>query len=259
MRDNQTAPLLAGPMIFLTYLIVRALRKSDKRRPRASFEHPTELSTEVSTSCRNVIAKSERDGIQDLRRLVISGHLENVWAFVPSKSLQDQSLWYELGTERTSNSTKYDVAALDQLMDAHDEMVLYHIHTDDYKGPEDAIIMGVTMPTGTDIRLMICAITEFYSQHPGGRISFKLCSAYGVAEFCLTAKGRHHYRDLYRERRWTELEEVEKEFEERLHAGVTLLHTSEAELSEEAIRSLAQSLSDDKVHIKFTKHKELSI
>ncbi len=171
---------------------------------------------------KTVIYKNEDEGVSEMRELVESSQTEESWAYLPRKEE-----WIEVGYNEESEKkekdsyitkTKLDVQLLDTLMDENDNMILYHFHPPSYHLLEDeirnrekeeltmsekeiekvrtGILIKSTYPSRSDLMNMIGNSTEFYERNPEGKISFKICSHYGVTEYHMTDEGlKYLYAD----------------------------------------------------------------
>ncbi len=167
---------------------------------------------------KTVIYKNEDEGVSEMRELVGNSQTEESWAYLP---LMEK--WIEVGYNEESEKkikqsyitkTKLDVQLLDLLMDENDNMILYHFHPPSYRSLEDEIMerekQGLSMsgkeiekertglliksayPSRSDLMNMIGNSTEFYDRNPEGKITFKICSHFGITEYRLTGEGLIH-------------------------------------------------------------------
>ncbi|GAX60299.1 pseudouridylate synthase [Candidatus Scalindua japonica] len=164
---------------------------------------------------KTVIYKSEKKGISDIRKLIAHSQIEESWVYLPHREK-----WIEIGhneeaekkiERRYITKAKLDVQLLDKLMSENSNIVLYHFHPSYRLSLEDKIRKreedGVPMndkqierervrlliksayPSRSDLLNMIGNSTEFFKRNPDGNITFKVCSHYGITEYCLTDKG----------------------------------------------------------------------
>ena len=64
------------------------------------------------------------------------------------------------------------------------------------KGYEDVSQSCLVVPSFEDIALMVYFSSQFQEYHPGGRISWKICSPLGVTQYSLTDKGIEHFKQI---------------------------------------------------------------
>ncbi|MCP4270297.1 MAG: hypothetical protein GY777_32775 [Candidatus Brocadiaceae bacterium] len=167
---------------------------------------------------KTAIYKNEDEGVSEMRGLVENSQTEESWAYLP---LMEK--WIEIGYNEEPEKkvkqsyitkTKLDVQLLDVLMDENDNMILYHFHPPSYHSLDDEIAkrerQGLPMsdkeiekertgllikssyPSRSDLMNMIGNSTEFYDRNPDGEITFKICSHFGITEYCLTGEGLIH-------------------------------------------------------------------
>ncbi len=174
-----------------------------------------ELVVNNKNNYKTVIYENEDVGVSEMRELVESSLTEESWVYLPN-----MRKWIEVGfneeSERKVNKsyitkTKIDVPLLNILMDENDNIILYHFHPPSYRLLEDKIkerekeelpmsdneierektriLIQSSYPSRSDLMNMIGNSTEFYERNPEGRITFKICSHYGITEYHLTNEG----------------------------------------------------------------------
>jgi len=187
----------------------------DNTAQKEEYKVIDELVVNNKNNYKTVIYKNEDEGVSEMRELVESSQTEESWAYLPH-----MEKWIEVGyneetekkvKERYITKTKLDVQLLDILMDENDNMILYHFHPPSYHLLEDdikrreekelpmsdneiekariGILIKSAYPSRSDLLNMIGNSTEFYERNPGGKITFKICSYYGITEYHLTDEG----------------------------------------------------------------------
>lgn len=162
----------------------------------------------VNTACsyRTAAKKSEEEGVKDIRELIDSSDLEELWAYLPQ-----ESLWVEIGRNEESfgeSSVSTDEAYFKKLIQTYDELILYHFHINDERNypslKELKKIFNVkkAMPSGSDLAAIFCSSILFYRFQPYGKISAKLCSKCGITEFYLTDSWKEYYKNASTNEIW---------------------------------------------------------
>ncbi len=167
---------------------------------------------------KTVIYESEAEGILEMRKLIANSLMEESWAYLPQ-----QKKWIEIGRneeaekkidKRYITKATLDVQLLDKLMSEDNNMVLYHFHPSHSLSLEDKIrkreksglpmndkeiereriklLIKSTYPSRSDLLNMIGNSMEFFERNTDGKITFKVCSHYGVTEYHLTDEGMAH-------------------------------------------------------------------
>ena len=190
----------------------------DNTNQKEEYKVIDKLVVNNKNNYKTVIYKNEDEGVSEMRELVESSQTEESWAYLP---LMEK--WIEVGYNEEAEKkdkqsyitkTKLDVQLLDVLMDENDNMILYHFHPPSYHSLEDEIVkrekQGLSMsdkeiekertglliksayPSRSDLMNMIGNSTEFYDRNPEGKITFKICSHFGITEYHLTGEGLIH-------------------------------------------------------------------
>ncbi|MBC8555605.1 MAG: hypothetical protein H8D23_38825 [Candidatus Brocadiales bacterium] len=167
---------------------------------------------------RTVIHESESEGISEMRKLIASSLMEESWAYIPH-----QKQWIEIGRneeaekeidKRYITKAKLDVQLLNKLMNEYNSIVLYHFHPSRSLSLEDKIrkqkekdspmsnkeigkervkrLIKSAYPSRSDLLNMIGNSMEFFERNVKGNITFKVCSHYGITEYCLTDEGMEY-------------------------------------------------------------------
>jgi hypothetical protein len=210
------------------------------------------------------VKKNEEEGIKDLRKLVASSKLEGAWAYIPKKELW---IWTvekliperRIKTEKEFSSARgveLDIPFLLELGFKIDVEV-YHIHLaspllavkdfaeyvkkrysidkEIFKLFREKIYLARSLnavaPSGFDLEVMVDLSMRFYFARSKGKTSHKLCSQYGVTEYCLNEEGKRFFdyrktihlngKELERDKIQgeilkKEIEKIEKETEEKI-------------------------------------------
>ncbi len=174
-----------------------------------------ELVVNNKNEYKTVIYKNENEGISEMRKLIESSQIEESWAYLPH-----QEKWIEIGyneepekkiNENYITKAKLDIQFLDGLMNENNNMILYHFHTsyclslgEKIKEREERdlpmsdneiekerirLLIKSAYPSRSDLLNMIGNSTEFFERNSDGNITFKVCSHYGITEYCLTDEG----------------------------------------------------------------------
>lgn len=164
---------------------------------------------------KTVIYGNEDEGVSQIRELVENSLTEESWVYLPANEK-----WVEVGYNEESEKkikksyitrAKLDVRLLDILMGDNDHMVLYHFHPPSFHSLEDKIrkrekkgmpmsdneiekervslLIKSAYPSTSDLMNMIGNSTEYYERNPEGKITFKICSYFGITEYYLTDAG----------------------------------------------------------------------
>jgi hypothetical protein len=150
--------------------------------------HMDKLAVNTVDRIYAVVDEDERQGIQDLRKLLGSSINEEAWAYLPKKKV-----WIEIGINETitdrSISTTINCEKLEEIWRQNQEIIMYHIHP--YLQIEDEKGRSYTaFPSHSDLEAMVKFSMEFYAGNPKGTITHKIASKYGITEYNLTEKGR---------------------------------------------------------------------
>jgi hypothetical protein len=190
----------------------------DNTNQKEEYKIIDQLVVNNKNNYKTVIYKNEDEGVLEMRELVGRSQTEESWAYLPH-----MEKWIEVGyneeTEKKLNQsyitkTKLDVQLLDVLMDENDNMILYHFHPPSYHSLENEIkkrdedklpmsdneiekkrtglLIKSAYPSRSDLMNMMGNSTEFYDRNPEGEITFKICSHFGITEYCLTGEGLKH-------------------------------------------------------------------
>ncbi len=208
--------------LLLAYVFIITLHHDslavDNTNQKEEYKVIDELVVNNKNNYKTVIYKNEGEGVLEMRELVESSQTEESWAYLPH-----MEKWIEVGyneeSEKKINQSyitkaKLDVRLLDVLMDENDNMTLYHFHPHSYHSLKDEILkrkkQGLSMsdneiekertgiliksayPSRSDLMSMIGNSTEFYERNPEGKITFKICSHFGITEYHLTGEGLIH-------------------------------------------------------------------
>jgi hypothetical protein len=175
----------------------------------------SELVVNNKNEYKTVIYENEEKGILEMRKLIESSQIEESWAYLPH-----QEKWIEIGYNEESEKkvdenyitkAKLDIQLLDGLMNENNNMILYHFHTSYCLSLEDKIkerekngspmndheiekeriklLIKSAYPSRSDLLNMIGNSTEFFERNFDGKITFKVCSHYGITEYRLTDEG----------------------------------------------------------------------
>ena len=80
--------------------------------------------------------------------------------------------------------------------------MVYHIHPQEYlklkecEGYDNIPQTWLALPSLEDISLMIYFSSLFYTQHPSGKVCWRICSPIGITDYALTQKGIDRYKDI---------------------------------------------------------------
>jgi hypothetical protein len=177
-----------------------------------------ELVVNNRNKSKTVIYESEAEGIAEMRKLIASSQIEESWVYLPR-----HEKWIEIGyneeaemkiDKRYITKAKLDVQLLDELMDENNSMSLYHFHPSHSLSLEDKIknrkergspmndkeiekeriklLIKSSYPSRSDLLNMIGNSMEFLERNAEGKITFKVCSHYGITEYHLTDEGVAH-------------------------------------------------------------------
>ncbi len=191
---------------------------ADNTTQKEEYKVIDKLVVNNKNNFKTVIYKNEDDGASEMRELVESSRIEESWAYLPHLEK-----WVEVGYNEESEKkieksyitkAKLDLQLLDMLMDENDNMILYHFHPPSYRlldveieerkkeglsfGENEiekvrtGILIKSAYPSRSDLLSMIGNSTEFYERNPEGKITFKICSHYGITEYYLTDEGLIH-------------------------------------------------------------------
>ncbi len=211
---NHIFLLLAYILIFILGLIHDSLAV-DNTAEIGEYNVVDELVVNYKNNYKTVIFENEDEGVSEMRGLVESSKTEESWAYLPHKEKWIEVGYNEEAEQKVEESyitkTKLDVQLLDALMDENDNMILYHFHPPSYHLLEDdikrreekefpmsdneiekvrtGILIKSAYPSRSDLLNMIGNSTEFYERNPEGKITFKICSHYGITEYHLTDEG----------------------------------------------------------------------
>jgi hypothetical protein len=186
--------------------------------PTVEPVRPSNYSTTLranSSNAERYIVKGlcERDGIQQIARILQRSDVEEMWAFLPH-----ECQWHEIGREEISEAAKsylrVDMDYLAGLMAANADIHLVHFHPARYFGcaarpdcpkraraarvamPDKRWITDLvySMPSPSDVLFMMNVTSRFYrDHHPHGTIVHKVVTPYGVVDYGLTAEGLARY------------------------------------------------------------------
>lgn len=168
---------------------------------------------------RIIVQKSEQEGISDLQALANEADFEESWAYIAGENKwveigltamgfdidlnSDDSIVYAAETP-SSQSVIIDMEQVSRLIDRYDNITLYHIHPlnqdtfDELARDVDPAELSVfrdyvnvvyAIPSPEDNTNMSQIASEFYQQHPNGKIVFKICSPLGVTQAEFTEQG----------------------------------------------------------------------
>jgi hypothetical protein len=169
--------------------------------PRTDYRVAPDLVVNVDKSYANVVRKSEKEGIRDMRKLVEGSTYEEAWTFLP-----DESLWIETGLGEmkivSSGGEKLIVkelcSELRKIFSGNKNVIKYHFHPvlayfkSDIPGFYNRMAIS-SIPMDDDIFTTAILSRFFYNLQPGGTISFKICSHYGMTEYFLTEEGKRRF------------------------------------------------------------------
>ncbi len=245
-KVHQAFSLFAYALIFLPCFVHGSFAAANTTQ-RAEYKVIDNLVVNNKNDYKTVIYKNENVGVSEIKVLVESSRTEEAWVYLP-----DIEKWIEVGLNEESEKkviggyitkTRLDVSLLNILMDENNIMVLYHFHPPSFRLLEDEIIerkeeglpmsgreieilrtcilIKSTYPSRSDLMSMIGNSTEFYERNPEGKITFKVCSHYGITEYHLTDEGLIH---LYAD---NSLEQISKIKDKSLSANVEANETGE--------------------------------
>ena len=174
-----------------------------------------ELVVNNKNQYKTIIYENENEGISEMRKLIESSQIEESWVYLPH-----QEKWIEIGYNEESEKkidesyitkAKLDIQFLDALMNENNNMILYHFHSSYCLSLEDKIkkrekngspmndneiekerirlLIKSAYPSRSDLLNMIGNSMEFFERNSDGNITFKVCSHYGITEYCLTDEG----------------------------------------------------------------------
>lgn len=111
------------------------------------------------------------------------------------------------------------------------------INEDEMSKLKTDICVSEASPSEVDIFSMIKSSVFFYKHQPKGRITHKVCSSYGIAEYYLTEWGRGYYKDM---------EPIEIIFSRLFSRSLAQLHVDYDEPSDiSKIEAYCKDLSQD--------------
>ena len=146
------------------------------------------LTVNTSMDHRVLVRKSQAAGVADLRRLLPSARVEEVWAFVPGPNL-----WVEVGCcERETALGTY--VAIDtyllELFARHAHLVIYHIQpptafvAENYSPRRRRLArLAEALPSAQDLATVFKVEPLFWARQPAGRLEWKICSRLGVTSY----------------------------------------------------------------------------
>lgn len=173
--------------------------------------HPaSKLTVNTDHSFRLNISQSEREGLQDLRKLAQEADREEAYAFIP-----EEERWVEIGYNESAIEFEVDPNGeisgrvtvaydplLEDLLKRYQSLAVYHFHPHLFaenltallkehppkEGTlEDAIAFELdnqVLPSPIDLYSMIRQSAKYYNQyHPEGSIAFHVVSVDGVTRY----------------------------------------------------------------------------
>ncbi len=213
-KTRQVFLLSAYSMIFI-FCVFHDSLSADNTIQKAEYKVVDDLVVNNKNNFQTVIYENEALGILEMRGLLTNSQTEEAWAYLPNIEK-----WIEVGYNEESarklkksyvTKTKLNVPLLNILMNENDDIILYHFHPPSYHLLEDevkerikqelpmsyneierervGILIKSTYPSRSDLLSMIGNSTEFYERNPEGKITFKICSHYGITEYHLTDEG----------------------------------------------------------------------
>jgi hypothetical protein len=125
-----------------------------------------------------VPGKCQEEGEGELRALAASAAAEEAYAFVPALCT-----WIEIGHSETAISVRLDDALVDQLVQCHQNVALYHIHP----GQEGEILEHA--PAYVDMLVVVLIQGKFFDQ-PFVSVSHHAVSARGAYDYSFVLSER---------------------------------------------------------------------
>ncbi|MCP4265016.1 MAG: hypothetical protein GY777_05480 [Candidatus Brocadiaceae bacterium] len=210
--------LLFAYLTIFTFDLNHVSLADEQTNQQREYNVINELLVNSRNRFKTVIYESEAEGIAEMRKLIASSQIEESWAYIPQ-----HKKWIEIGLNeeaekkidnRYITKAKLDVQLLDELMNEGNNMVLYHFHPSHSLSLEDKIkereksglpmngkeiereriklLIKSTYPSRSDLLNMIGNSMEFFERNTDGKITFKVCSHYGITEYHLTDEGMEH-------------------------------------------------------------------
>jgi len=161
-------------------LLANKVWKSHKTRP---VQYSNELVVNTSNKYQTITKKDEKQGILDLNNLVHDSH-EEAWVYLPKKQE-----WVEVGVSESNSKASISQRELDTLLQNNDEITPYHTHPFEWSPSSESL------PSPADIEVMINTSKDFYNNHPNGKYTEKIGSAYGITEYKLTKEGIDYIKE----------------------------------------------------------------
>ncbi|MEM4638217.1 MAG: hypothetical protein QXK76_04315 [Candidatus Woesearchaeota archaeon] len=169
----------------------------------------TETLTVNTSNLERIIAFiDEKQGIEQLQKLIKNSEYEESWVFDKTNNI-----WIEIGYEEsgwrtdslgTYNKVSLDTSYISKIINSGNEIIFYHIHPiKNYPKPKndekinslikkygiEIIAYQVSaFPSTNDIQTMIKLQEAYYKKNPEGNIKHKIVSYLGVTEYNLTKK-----------------------------------------------------------------------
>lgn len=156
---------------------------------RHSREEPA-LSVNTGMDHRQVVRATLAQGEAQMAALLDTAEFEELWAFLP-----DEGRWVEVGCcERSTPMGNYIgvEAYLLDLMRAHAELAVYHIHyhtrfqKENYNAAKRRQkVLEEALPSPDDMEAMLTLTRRFRALQPAGRVTWRIVSRHGVTTYGL--------------------------------------------------------------------------
>jgi len=207
--------LLFAYLSTFTLGINRIYLASEHINQQEGYKVIDELAVNSKNKFKTLIYESEEEGISEIRKLIASSQIEESWVYLPNRKE-----WIEIShneeaekkiDKRYITKAKLDVKFLDKLMSESNNMALYHFHPAHSLSLEDKIrkrekgnspmndkeiererirlLIKSAYPSRSDLINMMGNSMEFFERNSEGRITFKVCSHYGITEYQLIDEG----------------------------------------------------------------------
>lgn len=182
---------------------------------------------------RTITHKDEKSGVKNVQKILGIENYEQGWIFIPNHSNPDSSQWINITEKMYANGEGFavDTLQLEKIMKTNTEIIDYHFHKrlkqnteiskeakrelEKYGKFDSSITYSFlfneilensraknSMPSVTDIVYMVDNTLKYSQINPNGKISFKVCSDLGVAEYSLTERGRKFFKRIGRKNKF---------------------------------------------------------